>query len=280
MRHHLIPLALTLTLGCSKEEMATDDDLKDVSADVSSIEEAQAQAAAVSDDQDSRISDLLSVTAQLEARVAELEGRADQGESTIDAIEQQLGELGDASVSDQISSLSSTDASLQASIDALSVELSTQGQRGQSWHTTGTTSGRCGSLTIEATLDRPLVIIATVETSSITTSGACYSSTTRCAGWSDEAAESSTEATLTLLDSSGATISTTSSAHDFETEAGVTAYTALTDYGFGHDRTTIDTSHIPMVQVVEISDAGDYTVNLDVDTDGQVDACSLTVIQP
>lgn len=29
-----------------------------------------------------------------------------------------------------------------------------------------------------------------------------------------------------------------------------------------------------------MGDLHDYTVNLDVDTDGQVDACSLTIIQP
>ena len=130
-------------------------------------------------------------------------------------------------------------------------------------------------------LDRPLFILANVEVSATTSSGACYSSLgTRCTGEPDSFASSASAATISLLDSSNGVLGSTEVTGDFETDANLVAYTSLTDYAFGHQRTLAQSITLPMAWVYEIPFAGTYTVNLDVVTDGEVDGCSLTVLQP
>jgi len=269
------PLLPLLLCACGDRDLtATTADVEDVADDVSELEAAHANTSAAVDDEMAQLLDRLATT---EADIANL--RADVGE--LDDARADL-ETQFAEASESLDTAHDNIAGLGLQAEILADDLDTVGARGSTWSDTGDTEGVCASITLTTTIARPLLVVATVDTTRLISSGACYSSTSGCYSHPDATDEAVTVADLSVTGADGDDpySETVTHTETLETEADVTAFTQLTDYTVGHDRTTQDTTSTPLVHLFEPGAAGTFEVNLEVASDGDVERCNLVVVQP
>jgi hypothetical protein len=213
----------------------------------------------------------------LEARVAELEsgltdaqdGLADLSED-LDAAEADLSALSDAVAAADLSVIEGRLAAVESALAAAG---------GGVWFEEGSGSGTCARVDVVTAVDRPLVVMATVESSTGTLGGSvCFVGSGSACGATPSSAGGSGETTATVVTEgvSGSGFE----ARESRTE-GSTFGTSLTAISYTTMSNSLRTSWtIPITQVVEIPSAGAYTVEVQVSSTATPGACRLVVVQP
>ena len=233
------------------------------------------------------ISDLESAVSSLEDAYGDLVSQVTSIEMTLAAID--ITEV--AALVDGVSEdLVDLEADVYADMAYIEADVADLDGRGEVWYETGSGTGTCARATVTTTLDRPLMVLATV-TASVSDADGCTSSTNPgCYSTTGGPSTPPIPSTVSLGDSGTVTIDAQDSTGSYsysESRTEQVSFTWRPHYDYVSGAYYYDYSGyfgvsqdwtVPIHTVLNIPSAGTYTVDLDVT--GFSGACTLVVVQP
>jgi hypothetical protein len=216
----------------------------------------------------------------------------------IGALQADLGAVQDAvdsidldAVAALVSGLEGDLTTLDARVAANEASIAGLGDRGGVWYEEGSGMGTCARVDVVTDSDRPLVFIATVESSASLSNQICtyYTNSSFCSGYSSAGAGSaasvsdgdSTTVAVVAANAGGTSFDeTVSRTESYSNASSISAYGgSYLAYVRMTDSSSLSWT-TPVQGVLEIPSAGTYTVEIQVTSTATAGTCRLVVLQP
>jgi hypothetical protein len=209
-------------------------------------------------------------------------------QADLGAVEAAVDSIDLDTVAGRVSGLEGDITTLDARVAANEVSIDGLGDRGGVWYEEGSGTGTCARVNVVTDSDRPLIVIATVESESTTNGSLCYSNASAfpCSAAASFSDTDTTTVNVVTDNVGGAAFSELfSRTESRETSLSDGSYvTFVSVYGpaarLATNYNSTQSWTTPIQGVLDIPSAGNYTVEVRVTSTASVGSCRLVVLQP